>query len=54
MQLLEALAGAFFRTFGITEPTPQTRRRAAWFILTMFTLILVGFGIVAAILFHML
>ena len=54
MRLLEALAGAFFRTFGITEPTPQTRRRAAWFILGMFTLIVVGFLTAGAILFHML
>jgi hypothetical protein len=54
MRLLEALAGAFFRTFGITEPTEQTRRRAAWFILGMFTLIILAFFIGGAILFHML
>jgi hypothetical protein len=54
MYLLEALAGAFFRTFGITEPAPQTRRRAAWFILAMFTLILLGFVLGATILFHIL
>lgn len=54
MRLLEALAGAFFRTFGITEPTEQTRRRAAWFILGMFTLVILAFLIGGAILFHML
>jgi len=54
MRLLEALAGAFFRTFGITEPTEQTRRSAAWFILGMFTLIILAFFIGGAILFHML
>lgn len=54
MRFLEALADAFFRTFGITEPTPQNRRRAAWFVLGMIALILAVFLIVGAILFHML
>jgi hypothetical protein len=52
MQLLEALAGAFINTFGITQPTDKTRRRAAWFILGM--LALVFFGLIAAglVIFH--
>ena len=54
MRLLEALAGTFFRTFGITEPTERTRRRAAWFIFVMFTVLAVGFFSLGAILFHML
>ena len=54
MRLLEALAGLFFRTFGITEPTEHTRRRAAWFILAMFSVIIVAFFIGGAILFHIL
>ena len=37
MRLLEALASAFIDTFGITRPTEATRRRAAWFILTLLT-----------------
>ena len=54
MRFLEALANAFFRTFGITEPTDQTRRRAAWFLLGMITLLSLGFFTAGAILFHML
>lgn len=40
MRLLEALASAFINTFGITQPTEATRRRAAWFILVMMVLTL--------------
>jgi hypothetical protein len=54
MRLLEALASAFINTFGITQPTDEARRRAAWFILGLLTLLLagvVGFGV---FIFHML
>ncbi|MBE7158480.1 MAG: hypothetical protein INR62_08625 [Rhodospirillales bacterium] len=40
MRLLEAFATAFINTFGITQPTEQQRRRAAWFILLMLALTL--------------
>jgi len=52
MRLLEALAGIFIDTFGITQPTEKTRRRAAWFILTMLTLVLCGLVAGGLILFH--
>jgi hypothetical protein len=42
MRLLEALAAAFINTFGITQPTDKTRRRVAWFILTLLVLVLLG------------
>lgn len=44
MRLLEALAAAFINTFGITQPTEATRRKAAWFIFGMMilTVLLVG------------
>lgn len=35
MKLLEALASAFINTFGITQPSDELRRRAAWFILAL-------------------
>lgn len=47
MRLLETLADIFINTFGITQPTPETRRRASWFILAMMILVLLvvaGFG----------
>ena len=44
MRLLEALAAAFINTFGITQPTERSRRRASWFIAAMLlgTLVLVA------------
>jgi hypothetical protein len=41
MNVLEALATAFINTFGITQPTDKTRRRAAWFIMGLMTLTLI-------------
>ena len=41
MRLLEILAAAFINTFGITQPTEATRRRAAWFIFGMLVLTVV-------------
>jgi hypothetical protein len=38
MRLLETLASIFINTFGITQPTDATRRRAAWFILGLLIL----------------
>lgn len=35
MRLLDTLASAFINTFGITQPTERTRRRASWFIAVM-------------------
>jgi hypothetical protein len=46
MRLLEALASLFINTFGITQPTEQTRRRAAWFI---FALLLVTLAVVSTV-----
>ncbi|MBW4037822.1 MAG: hypothetical protein HIU91_02920 [Acidobacteria bacterium] len=52
MRILEILAMAFFRTFGITEPSDRKLRSAVWFLLAMFTAIILCFIIGAAILFH--
>jgi hypothetical protein len=52
MQLFEALASAFFRTFGITQPSDQTRRRAAWFLFGLLGLLLVAIGTLTIIVFH--
>jgi hypothetical protein len=54
MRLLEALASAFITTFGITQPDDRTRRRAAWFILGMLTLVLVGLCAVGVLLLHLM
>ena len=52
MRLLEALATAFFRTFGITQPTDQTLRRAVWFLFGLLALIVVAIGTATIIVFH--
>ena len=54
MRLLESLATAFFRTFGITQPSDQMLRRASWFLLGMIALIVIAFGIASIIVFHSL
>jgi hypothetical protein len=53
MRLLEALASAFFSTFGITQPSPETRRRAAWFLLGLLTLGMIAIGAGSVVIFHM-
>ena len=42
MHLFENMACAFLRTFGITQPDDQTRRRAAWFILALLVVAFCG------------
>jgi hypothetical protein len=54
MPLLEALAAAFINTFGITQPTEKTRRRVAWFILTLLVLVLLGLLAVGFLLLRIL
>ena len=46
MPFLLFLARAFIQTFGITQPSPQQERRAAWFIGVLLFLIVAA--IVAA------
>ena len=42
MGLLYFLVDAFINTFGITRPTDNGRRRAAFFILGLIVLVLAG------------
>lgn len=48
MPVLLFIARAFVNTFGITQPPPQTERRAAYFIGVLLALIV--FGTVLALL----
>jgi hypothetical protein len=52
MRFFEALATAFFRTFGITQPSDQARTRAVWFLFGLLTLILLSIGTATIIVFH--
>jgi hypothetical protein len=52
MWLLEALASMFINTFGITQPTDEMRRKAAWFILGLLVLALMVVTVVGLALYH--
>ena len=54
MNLLESLASAFFRTFGITQPNDRARRGAAWFLLGTLCLVLLGLGAAAFVLLRVI
>jgi hypothetical protein len=54
MRFFEALATAFFRTFGITQPTDQMLRRAVWFLFALFALVFVAIGTATIIIFRSL
>ena len=54
MRLFEALATAFFNTFGITQPSDKARRRASWFLFGMLALIILGIFGIADLLIHIL
>ena len=54
MRFLEALATAFFRTFGITQPSDQMRSQAVWFLFGLLALILIAIGTATIIVFHSL
>jgi hypothetical protein len=54
MHFFEALATAFFRTFGITQPSDQARRRAVWFLFGLLTLVLAAIATATIIAFHIM
>lgn len=52
MPFLLALADAFYRTFGITEPTEAARRRAALYFLVLLVLIPLAIATVVYVVTH--
>jgi len=54
MHLLEAFATAFFRTFGITQPTEKALNRAAWSLLGILIVIAITIFAIAGVLIHIL
>ncbi|MDQ2833385.1 MAG: hypothetical protein M3Y50_06475 [Acidobacteriota bacterium] len=52
MNFLQFIANAFINTMGITKPTPQTERRAAWFIVGMLVFVIAAVGVIAALALH--
>jgi hypothetical protein len=54
MRLLEAFASAFFKTFGITQPSERAQRGAAWFLLGMLLLVLIALGAVGYVMLRLM
>ena len=52
MRVLEALASIFINVFGITQPTPEMRRKAVWFILVLLTVALLVVAAVGLVLYQ--
>jgi hypothetical protein len=52
MKPLLYLANIFINTFGITQPTPKTANRAAWFIAIMLLAVIVTVATVAIFTLH--
>ncbi len=52
MRFFEALATAFFRTFGITQPSDQARRRAVFFLFGLLALIVLALGTAGILVLH--
>ncbi len=53
MKLLLLISNAFINTMGITQPSPQTARRAAWFIVALLSLVVAAIVTVALLAFHL-
>jgi hypothetical protein len=52
MKPLLYLANIFINTFGITQPTPKTANRAAWFIAIMLFAVIVTVAAVGIFTLH--
>lgn len=52
MKPLLYLANIFINTFGITQPTPKSANRAAWFIAIMLLAVIVTVATVAIFTLH--
>jgi hypothetical protein len=52
MNLLLIISNAFINTMGITQPSPQAAKRAAWFIVIMLAAVLATIVTVAVLGIH--
>jgi hypothetical protein len=46
MKFIFFLSNAFINTMGITQPSPQAARRAAWFIIVMLACVVSSIAII--------
>jgi hypothetical protein len=52
MNFLLFISKAFINTMGITQPSPQTAKRAAWFIVTLLSAVVVLIACIALLALH--
>jgi uncharacterized membrane protein len=52
MKLLLIISNAFINTMGITQPSPKTANRAAWFIVIMLAAVMAVVATIAAFAIH--
>jgi ABC-type amino acid transport system permease subunit len=52
MNLLLLISNAFINTMGITQPSPQAAKRAAWFILALLSGVVILIGSIAFLAIH--
>jgi hypothetical protein len=52
MNILLIISNAFINTMGITQPSPQTAKRAAWFIVTLLSVLVIGIASLAFVAIH--
>ena len=52
MNLLLLISNAFINTMGITQPSPQTAKRAAWFIVILLAGVIAAIATIAFLAIH--
>jgi hypothetical protein len=52
MKLLLLISNAFINTMGITQPSPQHAKRAAWFIVIMLSIVISAVASIAVLAIH--
>ena len=52
MKFLLIISNAFINTMGITQPSPESANRAAWFIVTMLAAVLAAVATIAIVAVH--
>jgi ABC-type amino acid transport system permease subunit len=52
MKFLLLISNAFINTMGITQPSPESANRAAWFIVAMLATVLAAVATIAVVAIH--
>jgi ABC-type amino acid transport system permease subunit len=52
MNLLLLISNAFINTMGITQPSPESQKRAAWFIVALLSAVVIVIASIAFMAIH--